>query len=152
MGPATSILISETFTHALRAEVDVEIQSLSDTVNGEYFWINGAPFIYSFGWEYASEQDDYNGLKSKIGWVPQDKLIFAAMRNQQEDYIYLGDLCVRFSGMLKGYVDFGLPLSDYTSDETVLSHSEHIINDGTSFLGPALMEIWRHHKDFWMVK
>lgn len=152
MGPAISILVREKLKNDLRSAVISKIHLLSDKVRGDDFWMEDAPFVYGFGWEMDVEQNEYNSLKDKIGWAPQDQLIFAALRNQPEDYFKLGDLCVTFTQMFKGYVEFGLPLSDYTQDRILLGHNEHVNFDQASLLGPSLMQLWRHHKDYWMVK
>ncbi|MFC3153278.1 DUF6368 family protein [Litoribrevibacter euphylliae] len=152
MGPATRILLKEILSDAEKSDVIVRIQELSDVVRSNDFWIKGSPFAYSFGWEYEQEKEEYVGLDSLIGWAPKYQLVFSAMSNQKEDYFYLGDLCVEFSKRLNGFVDLGLPLADFTSDEFILNDPEHVLYDGASLLGPSLVKLWRDHKDFWLVK
>ncbi len=152
MGPATRLLLREVLSDSEKSDVIVRIQELSDLVRGNSFWIQGSLFSYSFGWQYEQERDEYDGLESLIGWAPKDQLVFAAMSNQKEDYFCLGDLCVEFSKLLNGFVDFTLPLADFTTDELILKKPGHIMYGGASLLSPSLTQVWRDHKDFWLVK
>ncbi|WP_187805596.1 DUF6368 family protein [Aquipseudomonas alcaligenes] len=151
-GPTAAILFKQHTNDVFLAEVKDLIEKNAEEVRGHNFWSDGMPFIFSLEWEWEGEKESYSELKRFTAWCPESQLVLAAMCNGDEDHIKLGELCALFATKLSGVVYFGLPLSQYTSDESILCHQEHFILDDTSLMGAQLMKKWLSHPDFRMVK
>ena len=137
---------------AFQDELVAFVESIADRTQGQDFWIEGCPFVYSTEWAWEGHKESYKDLRDEAGWSPQSILNLGAMCNDGEDHKALGQICFALASHFNGLIEFGARLSEYTNDESILSCPAHFQIQGSSVLGPSLMNRWLQHADFAMVK
>ena len=129
-GPSAGILFPAPLSDATKVAVREEIHRLTPSIEGDDFWIEGSPFILSFGFEYEEVTQEYeeNRVPEIIGWMPRDKITFIAMCNDAHSHRVLAELCTHFSQKMGGLIDLCGSLTPLISDELKqLFHDEYIL-------------------------
>ena len=115
-GPCAAILLKDRLTPTCSSRIREEIGMISDTVDGNDFWIHREPFLLLLGpeqWEMSEYPS--SGLPEKLGWLPEDVLAFCAGSDTAASHCILAELCLRFALLFDGIIDFDgllLPLDD----------------------------------------
>lgn len=174
-GPTASLLLPALSSEERRTRIRREVERNANLLDGDDFWVEGRPFILSFGEEYEGELNDIieAGLPSVLGWRPQDLLRLAAMCNDPVDHRILAQLLLRLAQILGGVIDFGgsvLPEPSLDGPTPSLparveapaglagvvfatSYAIEAGRYGTCQYGdPAFLEAWLQHSTFRMVK
>jgi hypothetical protein len=151
-GPIVGILLKEELSEHAKEKILAFIQSVSNKVQGNDFWVNGSPLGYNLGPDYPEEIDEYSYIEKLIGWAPKDIIGLYAMCNGNRDHIALGEVALGISRIVDGKVAFNHLIAGYTTDNAILNNSGVVTYDGESILNPEVLELWLRHKDFQMVK
>ncbi|MFV1872099.1 MAG: DUF6368 family protein [Oleiphilus sp.] len=151
-GPTVSILLKEESNEHDKEEILVFIESISDKVHGNDFWVNGSPLGYVLRPDYPEEIDEYSSLKKIIGWSPKGIIGLYAMCNDNHDHFVLGKVALGISKIVSGKIAFHHLLKRYTEDNAILNNPGVVTYDSESILNPEVLELWLRHKDFCMVK
>jgi hypothetical protein len=174
-GPVASVWLREKVTEERARSLRNELARVATDLEGDDFRVDGRPFIFAIGPEYAEELSEIeeSGLPAVLGWVPRDTVSFAAMCNQEHDHRLLAELCIALAEREDGIIDFGgclavgpnlsdsaaskpLRLQDPEGLSGVLYAASHETSPGSFFTShygdAALARAWLHHPNFRMVK
>jgi len=151
-GPTVGILLKEELNEHAKEEILAFIQSVSNKVQGNDFWVNSSPLGYDLGPDYPEEIDEYSNIEKLIGWAPKEIIGLYAMCNGECDHIALGEVALGISRLVGGKVAFNHLLAGYTTDNAILNVPGVVTYNGESILNPEVLELWLRHKDFQMVK
>lgn len=151
-GPTVGILLKNKLSENGKEEILAFIESISNEVQGNNFWVNGGPLGYQFGPDYPEEIDEYAGCSSLIGWAPKDIIGLYAMCNGDRDHIALGEATLGIAKIVGGKIAFCHILGRYTNVPEILNDPGVMEYDQESIISTDLFERWLKHSDFRMVK
>ena len=109
-GPTASVLFPSKVTDAHRAALRTRLGCGASGGTYDDFQLEGRPFIVSLGPRSAWELAELD-LSQLLGWIPEDRVGFAAMCNDAEDHRLLARLSLDLAAEADGIVDFGGALS-----------------------------------------
>lgn len=158
-GPTAGIILSNTISSEQVDEIRLEISKMASRVKGDEFWVHERPFILIIGPEYEDEFKDckIEAVPEIIGWTSVDTIGFAAMCNDAIDHKILGELCLHFSRLLDGLIDFSGELNGHDDASSGrLFSMNYLAASGKScihHIGDAeFLEGWLKHPNFHMIK
>lgn len=172
-GPCACVYLPTSIDASVIDAVRNTCASISDTVEGDDFWVTstisiygrytgeGRPFILTVNDASDELGDDVELFEDALGWRPQLAVGFAAMCNQQQDHQILAELCVfvcrRFGGVITMHGDFDLICRNREFRSQFFSHSgvATVVYDDDSrehLMSDELLELWMDHPEFRMLK
>lgn len=174
-GPGASVVLPDLLSDELGLQIKEELGRIADEVRGDDFWIDGRPFIVTFGEDYPGELDDLarEGFPTILGWTPKAVVGFAAMYNSDEDHRVLALICIRLVKTLRGVIDLNGSISagpslsrtapaapirvePFGEGHGVLLANSYLISDGrygtAHYCDADFLERWMNDPAFRMVK
>jgi hypothetical protein len=146
-GPCISILAPNHLSNSDKKAIWNYLNSISNGVEGEDFWISGQPFVVIF--EEADEEEKVLELN---GWNPKSSISYCAICNNQTSHVLLATLAIKTAELIKGMIVLE-GITRLTKSLVVLTLSGHIkINDEDYIVEPGFLCYWVGEPDFRLLK
>lgn len=165
-GPTCTILLPDPLRADHLALVDELIGRVSDTRQGEDFWVvdtrpiggsfrgDGRSFIISSEPAQDREESENSQIREGFGWLPVSQVSLAAMCNSPEDHQILAEIALSITERLGGVIDLNgnLPIERTLA---VVAVTYRTISETTAeylVVQPEVLRKWRENPAFHMVK
>ena len=164
-GPSCAILLADRLCADHLAVVDELIGRVSDTRQGEDFWVidtrtiggsfrgDGRPFIVSSE-PVEKEESEQEQIREGIGWVPVSQVSVAAMCNSPEDHAILAEIALSLTERLGGVIDLNgdLPIPRTQGVTAVICRTISETTAEYLVVQPDVLRKWRLNPAFHLVK
>jgi hypothetical protein len=157
-------------TPKMAALVDEFVKRAASDIVGDDFWVTDLAAIGGQGTcdprpfiidrcapnlpTIDPDDDEMQALKPVIGFVPQARVIFAAMSNQAIDHEILGRLCAGLAHAVDGVIDLHGQLDISIEMEGLIRFPYESLSGATysHYCTPNFMTWWLNQEEFRMVK
>lgn len=147
---SVTVLTPCSFSDSDKERVVDFIQSLSDTVVENGFWICGQPFGLGF--------PDLNEEEAELvmqGWSPGGAVRLDTYCGSKINHIMLGVLASRLARMFNGWIELDGALACVTGNPAVLTYDGKAgrvqTSSGADVISPGVMDYWLGHDDFRLI-
>lgn len=146
-GPCIQILSPNRLTDSDEASVFQYINAISNSIEGNDFWISGQPFFIQF--EEPDEEEKEIGL---TGWNPKSSIVLCAMCNNQASHVLLATVAIKAAELMKGLIILER-LTSLTKNKAVLTMEGHIkLDNGDYAVEPGFLSYWIAESEFRLLK